>query len=235
MPRIEELKRKAAEHAADAVESGMLLGLGSGSTVSILLEILAGRISSGLLTDIQGIPSSKSTARKAQRLGIPLVSLDDAPQVDLAIDGADEIDPALNLIKGGGGALLREKVIFQASSRIIVIADETKQSLRLGSLKPVPIEVIPFAVRPELQYLASIGGSPKLREVRARRFVTDEGNLIIDCHFGPISDLQHLTSLLCGRAGIVEHGLFLDTAHEAVIGHDKGVLHLRSRQDPGQW
>lgn len=221
------LKQKAAEQAVGYVTSGMVVGLGSGSTVKFALEFLGGAVRSGKLNGIVGIPSSKRTEDLAKVLGIPLTTFEEHPRIDLTIDGADEVDPQLNLIKGGGGALLREKIVAQASTRNIIIVDESKISQRLGTHWAVPIEVIPFALPVEMHFLQSLGASPRLRgEGDQAPFITDEGNLIVDARFGPIQDVQGLADQLNQRAGIVEHGLFLGMAAEVIVAEGQGIRRL---------
>ena len=221
------LKQKAAEQAVGHVTSGMVVGLGSGSTVKFALEFLGEALNSGKLERIVGIPSSRQTEDLAETLGIPLTTFEEHPRIDLTIDGADEVDPQLNLIKGGGGALLREKIVAQASSRNIIIVDGSKLSQRLGTLWAVPIEVIPFALPAEMDFLLALGARPVLRgEGDKAPFITDEGNRILDADFGPIEDVQGLADQLNQRAGIVEHGLFLGMAAEVIVAEASGIRRL---------
>jgi ribose 5-phosphate isomerase A len=225
-----ELKQEAAWRAVELVESGMVVGLGSGSTAGFATQRIAARIRAGELENIVGIPSSDNTGRLAKQLGIPLADFDEHQQIDVNIDGADEVDPELNLIKGGGGALLREKVVAQASRRSIIIVDETKLSPQLGTNWAVPVEVIAFARKVEEKYLMSLGASVTTRRLEdGNYFRTDQNNLILDADFGPISDAAELANLLGGRAGIVEHGLFLGLASEVVVAGAEGVRHLKRR------
>lgn len=217
------LKQKAAEKAVEYIRSGMVLGLGTGSTTYYALVKIAELIKNGTLENIVGIPSSKQTEQQAIELGIPLTTLDDHPFIDLTIDGADEIDLNLNLIKGGGGALLREKVIAQATKTQIIIADETKYSQFLGEKWHIPIEVLPFAVHSELIYLESLGAVAKLRLVDGKPFITDNNNYIVDANFGKIDKPQLIASLLERRAGIIEHGLFVDLTDIAVIASEVDI------------
>jgi ribose 5-phosphate isomerase A len=228
--RVDEqalLKQQAAEQAVGYVTSGMVVGLGSGSTVKFALEFLGAAVKSGKLERIVGIPSSRQTEGLANTLGIPLTTFEEHPRIDLTIDGADEVDPGLNLIKGGGGALLREKIVAQASKRNIIIVDESKLSPKLGTVWAVPIEVIPFALAVEMDFLQSLGARPILREEGDKSpFITDEGNRILDAHFGPIEDVQGLAHQLNQRAGIVEHGLFLGMAAEVIVAEKKGIRRI---------
>ena len=224
----EELKRRAADAAVEQVQSGMVLGLGSGTTVSHALQSLAEMLRAGKLDGICGVPSSIQTEKRAKELGIPLTSLDRHPVLDLTIDGADEVDPDLNLIKGGGGALLREKVLAQASRRTVIIVDQGKLSPRLGSHWPLPVEVIHFAVKSIKNYLTSIGASVESRQTsQGKLFRTDQNNVILDANFGPIENAQELSVKLAERAGIVAHGLFLDLADEVIVAEEHAVKHLR--------
>lgn len=223
----DELKRRAARHAADMVAPGMVVGLGTGSTVRFALERLAERIAAGELSGVVGIPSSTETERLAARLGIPLAGFEEHAAIDLTIDGADEVDPRLDLIKGGGGALLREKVLAQASRRNVIIVDASKLSGRLGEKWALPIEVVPFARPTAERFIASLGARVALRERQGRPFVTDQGNHILDAAFGPIADPAALAAALDGRAGIVEHGLFLGLAQEVIVAAPEGIRHLR--------
>ena len=226
-----ELKQEAARRAVEWVESGMVVGLGSGSTAGFATQRLAARLKAGELQNIVGIPSSDNTERLARQLGIPLTGFDEHQQIDINIDGADEVDPKLNVIKGGGGALLREKVVAQASRRSIIIVDESKLSPQLGTNWAVPVEVIAFARRVEEKYLMSLGASVTIRRLEdGNYFRTDQNNLILDADFGPIADPAELGALLGGRAGIVEHGLFLGLASEVIVAGAEGVRHLKRGQ-----
>ena len=220
---LSTFKRNAAERAVERIQSGMVLGLGTGSTTRFALEFIGQGIKTGTLKDIVGIPSSLQTENQAKAFGIPLTTFDEHPEIDLTIDGADEVDPRLNLIKGGGGALLREKVLAQASRRNIIIVDESKLSPQLGTHWPVPVEVIPFAWKPEANYLTSLGAKVVLRKKAEDIFTTDQENYILDCGFGPIQDLEELAAQLNRRAGIVEHGLFLDLATEVIVAGENGI------------
>ncbi len=227
MNSAEELKRRAAHAACEAVRPGMVLGLGTGSTVHFALLRIGELLRAGRLADIVGIPSSTRTEETARSLGIPLGDLKDHPAIDLTIDGADEVDPALNLIKGGGGALLREKVIAQASRCNLIVVDESKLSPRLGTRWALPVEVVPFARAAEERFLASLGAAVRLRQRDGRPAATDQGNWILDAAFGPIADPEALARALDRRAGIVEHGLFLGLAHEVIVAAAEGIRRLR--------
>lgn len=225
---VQKYKHAAAEAALEYVQSGMVLGLGHGSTVAFALEGLAARLRQGDLKDVVGIPCSRATAEATQKLGIPLSTLEEHPEIDLTIDGADEVDPNLNLIKGGGGALLREKIVAQASRREIIVVDESKLSDTLGSRFPLPVEISPFGWKSQLDFLDSLARTATLREQDGAPVQTDQGNYLIDCDFGPIENLYKLAQLLEGRAGILEHGLFLGLVTDLFVGGPEGVRHQRS-------
>ncbi len=226
---LDELKKEVAEKAVECVKDGMIVGLGSGSTTRYALLKIAKLLKEGKLKNILGIPSSEATKHESLRLGIPLTTFEEHSRIDLTIDGADEVDPDLNLIKGGGGALLREKVLSQASSREIIIVDETKLSNSLGEKWALPIEVIPFAVNIIEEFLLKIGAkSVSLRKNGDDHlFITDEGNHILDADFGIIDNPKELATKLSEKAGIVEHGLFIDLAHEVVVATSNGIKELK--------
>jgi len=222
------LKKIAGEKAVEYVKSGMVVGLGYGSTAIHALRLIGTLIQQGVLEGIKAIPTADIIAEEARQVGIPLTSLDDYPRIDVTIDGADEVDPNLNLIKGGGGALLREKIVAQASTLNIIVVDEQKLSPVLGTNFDLPVEVIPFGWHSQEEYLRSIGAEPKLRlKTGGTPFITDSGNNILDCHFGEIDDPYALSAELNSRAGIVEHGLFLDLASEIIIATEDGIRSLR--------
>lgn len=228
MKEADTFKQEAAIRAVDFVSPGMVLGLGTGSTTAFALEEIARRMKEGRLKGLVGIPSSTRTRDAAARLGIPLTSLDARPRIDLTIDGADEVDPALHLIKGGGGALLWEKVIAEASDREIIVVDEGKLSGVLGTRWAVPVEVIPFAVGSLRGYIESLGAEVSLRVgPGGAPFETDQGNRILDCRFGLIPDPAVLAGRLKARAGIVEHGLFIGLATDVIVAGPTGIRHLR--------
>ena len=228
MADSETLKREAAERAVAFVRSGMVVGLGTGSTAVWAVRRIGALLAAGELERVVGIATSETTAREAERCGVPLGSLDDHPSVDVTIDGADEIDPALNLIKGLGGALLREQIVAAASRRLVIVADESKRVARLATRAPVPVEVIPFARRPVADYLASLGARVVVRQRDGRPFVTDEGNVILDCHFPGLPDPRQMAQLIRAQPGVVEHGLFLGMATEAVVAGARGVVVLEA-------
>ncbi len=220
-----EQKIAAASAALDEVTDGMRLGIGTGSTAEEFVRLLADKVASGL--QVIGVPTSERTAELCNQLGIPLSSLDELPELDLTIDGADEIDPQLNLIKGGGGALLREKIVACASRRMIVIADQSKLVDRLGAFA-LPIEVNEFGLASTARAIEQVfeaqgmNGSLSLRMVEAKPFVTDGGHLLFDASFGLIRDAGALDKALNGIPGVVEHGLFVAIADTAyVAGPDR--------------
>ncbi len=224
---INALKQQAGEYAADLVESGMVIGLGTGSTAIFATRRIAQRLGSGDLRAIAAVPTSLATEAAAIELGIPLTTLAERPRVDITIDGADEVDPGFNLIKGGGGAHLREKIVAQATERLVIVVDESKLSQQLGANWPVPVEVIPFNWESQAEYLRKLGGAPALRMAGEKPFLTDQGNIILDCDFGPIAEPAALDVRLNSRAGIVEHGLFIAMARDVVVAGAGGVRHLR--------
>jgi ribose 5-phosphate isomerase A len=224
---MDGLKRQAAAQALEHVRDGMRLGLGTGSTAKHFVELLGERVRAGL--DVIGVPTSEATRADAVRCGIPLTTLDDIDRLDLTVDGADEIDPALNLIKGGGGALLREKIVAAASDRMIVIADDSKWVEALGRY-PLPVEVISFGVaatqRAMGRAFAESGncGQMVLRKGKdCHAFVTDGGHWIVDAHLGRIIDAPRLAGLLTSIPGVVEHGLFVGLASVAMLAGSRGI------------
>ena len=216
----DEGKRRAAERSLDFVENGMTLGLGTGSTAAHMVVLLGARVRDGL--DVRGVPTSEATRRLAEEHGVPLTDLATVSCLDLTIDGADEFDPDLNLIKGGGGALLREKIVASLSDRMIVIADPTKQVERLGAFA-LPVEVVPFAAAALKPRLERFGCTATLRSRDGAPFVTDEGNHILDCAFGTITDPPALAAEIGAIPGVVEHGLFIGMAERAIVGGPDGV------------
>ena len=218
----------AGRDAAGSVESGMRVGLGTGSTVAHFLLHLGDRIAGGELSDVIGVPTSIRTETAALELGIPLGTLGELGALDLTVDGADEVDPRLNLIKGLGGALLREKMVAQASRRMLAIVDDTKLVGRLGERAPVPVEVIPFEFASHMPWMERMGAEPVVRRSEdGSRYLTDNGNFVIDCHFaGGIPDPRAFDEVLARRAGVVESGLFLEMADEAVVAGKTGVYRM---------
>lgn len=228
-PEALALKRQAAIYAVDTfVQSGMVLGLGSGTTALEAVRYLGGQLREGKLTDIVGVPCSVWIEEHARAVGVPLSTLEQHPDVDLTIDGADEVDPDLNLIKGGGGSLLREKIVAQASRREVIIVDESKLSDGLGILFPLPVEVVTFGWTSQNAFLRSLGAKTAMRKTAAGEvFITNQGNYILDCTFGRIDDPHALAETLKRRSGIVEHGLFLGFASDVIAAGAGGIQHLK--------
>jgi len=230
---MEALKRQAAARALEQVQGGMRLGLGTGSTAKHFVDLLGEKVRAGM--KVVGVPTSEATRLQAEACGIALTTLDDIDRLDLTVDGADEIDPALNLIKGGGGALLREKIVAAASDRMIVIADESKWVEVLGRF-PLPVEVIPFglaATRRAMARAFAQGGVSGEMVLRKRPdghvFVTDGGHWIIDAHLGRIEDAPRLAGLLSAIPGVVEHGLFTGLTSVALLAGSQGIRVVERR------
>ncbi len=222
LPDRDALKRAAARRAVDFVESGMVLGLGTGSTAGFVVEELAIRVAQGLA--VIAVPTSEHTADQAHRLGIRLTSFAEHRRIDMAIDGADEVErTTLNLIKGHGGALLREKIVAAASDRFIVVVDSDKLVDRLGTLMAVPVEVVQFGWQSTAAALAKLGGNPELRHTEGRAFVTDGGNFILDCGFGAIGDPHDLERQINLTVGVVENGLFVGRSSAVIVASDGGI------------
>jgi len=224
---IQDLKQQAAEHAVKLIESGMIVGLGTGSTAILAVQRLAQLLEQGQLQNIVGVPTSIGIEQEAQRLGIPLATLAEHPTIDLTIDGADEVDPLLDVIKGGGGALLREKIVAQATRRQVIIVDETKLSPELGTQWAIPIEVISFGWESQYHFLEELGAEVTQRMNGDVPFLTDHKNYILDANFGPISDPYELARQLNGRVGIVEHGLFLSMVTDVIVASSEGIQHAQ--------
>ncbi|MEE8586402.1 MAG: ribose-5-phosphate isomerase RpiA [Acidobacteriota bacterium] len=224
MPNREDEKKLAAAASLEHVESGMAIGLGTGSTAECLIRLLGQRIAQGL--KVRAVPTSRRTAELAQQCGIPLTTLQECPRLDLTLDGADEVDARLQLIKGGGGALLREKIVASASQRMIVIVDSSKLVRTLGAF-PLPVEVVPFGWPVVKQRLEEMGAQVSLRRSPGGgAFVSDEGNSILDCRFRSIPDPSQLALRISPVAGVVEHGLFIDRCDLALIGRGGQVQRL---------
>lgn len=218
----EALKRQAGEAAADLVKDGMVVGLGTGSTVRYTIEAIGRKVAAGL--KVTGIPTSEASATLARSLHIPLTTLDDVAVVDLTIDGADEFDGQLRLIKGGGGALTREKIVAKASRRMVVVADEAKQVRELGSTFPLPVECIDLAKGPVLRKLAELGAAPKVRAKPDGSPVrTDNGHLVIDARFPRIADPAKVEREVEAMPGVLSCGLFLGLCDTAFVGTAAGV------------
>lgn len=216
----QEAKRRAALQAVDLVESGMVVGLGTGSTAALVVEELGKRLREGVLQNVLGVPTSEATRRQAADLGIQLVSLEDHPEVDLTIDGADEVDRRGNLIKGLGGALLREKIVAHASRKLVIVVDPSKLVAKLGTKAPVPVEVVTFGWNTHARAVRDLGGTANLRRgPNHSPFTTDEGHLILDCRFpNGLSRPKEVERALKSRSGVVETGLFLDMRPQVIVG-----------------
>ena len=227
MSTSEEQKKIVGEKAVEYVKPGMIVGLGTGSTAYYATLKIGELFKEGKLENIKCIPSSNSTETLAKELGLPLTNFDEHQEIDVTIDGADEIDESLNVIKGGGGALLREKIIAQSSKRLIIVADESKLSEKLGTKWAVPIEVIPFAVGVEMKYLKSLGAEIEIRKNKnGGNYITDENNFILDTNFGIIENPGQLEFLLNRRAGIVENGLFIGLTSRVIAIKNNELLEL---------
>jgi len=221
-------KKEAAEYAVQFVQSGMTLGLGTGTTATYATRRISELYRSGRLRDIVAFATSRAVWHEAVRMGLPMLTEDLPQAIDVTIDGADEVDPQLNLIKGGGGALLREKIVAQASCREIIVVDESKLSPQLGTLRPVPVEVLPYGWQSQARYLESLGAKVTLRRTPdGCEFCTDQGNIILYSYFGPIADPAGLAEKLALRAGIMEHGLFLNLADDVIVAGPGGIRHLQ--------
>jgi len=224
-------KQQAAEYALEYVRSGMLLGLGTGSTTAYFIQALGERLRSGALKDIRCVPTSKATAEVARKQGVFLTGLSEImgsgnlPFLDLVVDGADEVDPALNMIKGLGRALLREKIVEIHARRFVVVVDETKVVSRLGTRGPLPVEITPFEAEVHVRWLDKVASSAELwLEADGSPVVTDNGNYLALCRFNSgISDVYELAHYLAERPGIVEHGLFLDMASNVIVAGSEGM------------
>jgi len=223
------LKHQSAAHALTYVRSGMTLGLGSGSTTAIFVDLLGERLARGELRNIRGVPTSEKTAAQARALGIPLTTLTEHPRLDLAVDGADEVAPALDLIKGLGRAALREKIVEIHAERFIVIVDESKLVPRLGTRGPLPVEIVTFEAGAHIRWLNTLGcRAEQWFEADGSRVVTDNGNYLVRCWFeGGIPNPQELARTLEARPGIVGHGLFLGMADEVIVAGEGGVRVLK--------
>lgn len=238
MVTIGDLKERAARLALDYVKDGMALGLGTGSTAAKFVELLGARVAQGL--NVICVPTSEATRVQAEALGIKLATLDELPQLDLTVDGADEIDDQLRLIKGGGGALLREKIVAASSNRMVVIADDSKMVATLGRF-PLPLEMVRFglaATKPMVEAIASLAGCTgkvSLRQGKAGGpFLTDQGNVILDCAFGRIPEPEVLAFALKRVPGLVEHGLFLGMADVVIVAGEGGTKVIEAKKDTGR-
>lgn len=217
----DEAKRRAAEHAIELVNDGQVVGLGTGSTAKFAIEGIGRRVREGL--SIKAVPTSLATERMARDVGIPLVDLNEVLFVDITLDGADEVDDYFNMIKGGGGALTREKLVAFASKRRVILIDESKLVSKLGQSRSLPVEVLPFAWALSARRVSELGCVASLRERDGQPFVTDNGNYILDCEFGAIGDPPALESRIKLLPGVIESGLFIGIADTLVIGFDDRV------------
>ncbi len=222
-------KQQAAEAAVQEVRDGMVVGLGTGSTAAFAIQKLGQLIQQGRLKQVVGIPSSLATESLARECGIPLADFQAQPVIDVTIDGADQVDRHLNLIKGGGGALLREKILAQNSRRVLIVVDETKLCSQLGDGVALPVEVLPFGWYPEKLFLTSLGAQVTLRRGEdGQPFLTDQRNYILDCHFQGIDDPHRLDQQLKSRAAILENGLFLNLASRVIVAGRTGIRLLQN-------
>lgn len=217
------MKKLAAEKATLYVEDGMVVGLGTGSTVEFALKKLGERIKKEKLK-IQGIPTSNKTKKHAIDYGIPLIDLEECTEIDITIDGADEVDSFFNVIKGGGGALTREKVIAYHTKRMVIVVDETKIVKGLGADFPVPVEVIKFAWRATKKSLEDLGCTAELRKIMDEAYITDNTNYILDCDFGRIDDAEALEKNINEIPGVVDNGLFIGLVDEVIVGSKQGIM-----------
>ena len=220
---VKVMKQEVGRAAANRVKSGSIVGLGTGSTTAFAIQFLGDRLKSAELTDIKGVPTSFQASVLAKQYGIPLTTLDEIDRIDIAIDGADEVDPQKNLIKGGGAAHTREKIVDSLAEEFIVVVDSSKLVDRLGSTFPLPIEVLPMAVTPVMQALEKLGGKPELRMgvKKDGPVITDQGNMILDVNFGAIDNPAELEKTLNNIPGILENGLFVGVATLVLIGEIK--------------
>jgi ribose 5-phosphate isomerase A len=219
-----ELKKLAAERAVQFVEDGMIVGLGTGSTAEFAIRRLGALTKEG--RSIKAIPTSQRAKKLAMELGIPLIDFDETVTLDVTIDGADEVDSNLNLIKGGGGALTREKIVAYHSKRQIIVVDESKIVKRLGADFPVPVEVVKFAWAATKKSLEELGCTAQLRTIMNEKYITDNGNYILDCDFGPINNPEALEKDINAIPGVVENGLFIGLVDEVIVGSRQGLMTL---------
>jgi ribose 5-phosphate isomerase A len=226
----EEMKKIAAERAIDYIENGMIVGLGTGSTVQYALKMIGEKVREGL--DIKGIPTSVKTKKIAIQENIPITTLKEYPEIDITIDGADEVDSDLNLIKGGGGALAREKIIAFHSKKLLIIIDDSKVVKSLGIDFPLPVEVLKFEWESTKKTLEKFGCEVTLRKIMDDPFITDNGNYILDCEFIRISDPEQLETDINKIPGVVENGLFINLATQAIVGSSQGIMTLEKEIIP---
>jgi len=225
---MDELKRQAAIAALDSIKEGMTVGLGTGSTASHFIRELGRRVQQGL--KVQGIPTSEASHRLALEVGVPLTTLGEHPVIDVTVDGADEVSEDLELIKGLGGALVREKVVAHASRFVIIVVDESKLSTRLGNKAPIPVEVVPFAVQFVVNQLKRSAGEPKLRMKDGQPFVSDNGNHVVDWWYGMIENPEDLERKIKGVTGVVDSGIFAGVADLVLAATASGIQRLERRR-----
>jgi ribose 5-phosphate isomerase A len=222
-------KEAAARASLRFIKDGQVVGIGTGSTAAYFIQALGEKVRNGLR--IRGVPSSDRSRDEAASLGIPIATLDECPEIDVTVDGTDEFDPQLRLIKGGGGALLREKIVASATKQFVIIADASKKVATLGKV-PLPVEVIKFAETVVARKIEALGATVSLRHgVDGKPFLTDEHNHILDCEFGQIKDAEKLARHLSDMPGVVEHGLFIGMASILLVANGDGVVELRTRTD----
>jgi ribose 5-phosphate isomerase A len=218
-------KEAAARASLRFIKDGQIVGIGTGSTAAYFIQLLGEQVKNGLR--IRGIPTSDHSGKIAASLGIPLTTLDECPEIDVTVDGADEVDPELRLIKGGGGALLREKIVASATKQYVIITDASKRVPVLGKF-PLPVEVIKFAQTVVAKKIEQLGAKVEVRrDAAGKPYLTDENNHILDCRFGQIRDADGLARQLSDTPGVVEHGLFIDMAKVVLVANDSGILELR--------
>lgn len=220
----ESLKYQSAIAAVEEVSDGMIVGLGTGSTVNHFIKELGARVNLGL--KVSGIATSIQSDKLAQEVGIPLVNFEEQNVLDLTVDGADEVSPALDLVKGLGGALVREKIVAKASKRVVIVVDESKLVQQLGTRTSIPVEVIPLAMPLVRKNLELIGGNPGLRTQDGKPFVSDNGNYVIDWRFGPVVDPAELEAHLKSISGVVDSGIFSGIAHRVIVAGAKGIRNM---------
>ncbi|MFY9910980.1 MAG: ribose-5-phosphate isomerase RpiA [Candidatus Sulfotelmatobacter sp.] len=223
----EQEKEAAARASLRFIRDGQVVGIGTGSTAAHFIRLLGEQVKNGL--HIRGIPTSEHSRELAASLGIALTTLDECPEIDVTVDGADEVDPQLRLIKGGGGALLREKIVASASKQVVIVADSSKKVPVLGKFG-LPVEVIKFAQAVAKKKIEALGARVSLRQVNGYPFLTDENNYIFDCHFGEIADPEQLARQLSDMPGVVEHGLFIGMASVVLIAAGNELIELRARK-----
>jgi ribose 5-phosphate isomerase A len=223
-------KQRAGEAALSWIKDGMIVGLGSGSTAKCFIESLGAAVRAGKIRNIRGVPTSVASEKLAREYDLPIVGFDTIERIDVTVDGADEVDPDLNLIKGLGGALLREKLVAQNSSKLVIIVDATKVVTTLGTKGPLPVEVTVFGHDASRRFLQSLDCVPTLRMTgEGRPYLTDNGNYIYDCKFSAIGDAVKLNDVLGARAGIVESGLFIGLASAAIVAGETGIRTISRR------